>query len=269
MVSNYNILIVDDEELAIRGIERGVHWEKLKIDKVFKTHTFETAKRILKVHPIHILLSDIELAGDSGIELVRWARKEFPDLICIFFTCHAEFSYAQEAIKLGAVDYLLKPIPYEQLENLLEKTLERLEETEKEKKQFEIVNRLSGVEMAEESEETSKKKIENVKKYIMENLSEELNRDTLAVIANYSPSHLTKLFKLQEGISLSDYIMKQRIDMAKYLLNATNLPVSEIGMRVGFDYPSYFASCFKKAEGMTPQKYRDTLKVDIPGLDDI
>lgn len=268
-MSNYNILIVDDEELAIRGIERGVHWERLKIDKVFKTHTFETAKRILKVHPIHILLSDIELAGDSGIELVRWAREEFPDLVCIFFTCHAEFGYAQEAIKLGAVDYLLKPIPYEQLEKLLEKTIEQLEETAKEKKQFEIVNRLSGVKNTDESEENSKKKIEKVKKYIMENLSGELNRDDLAAIANYSPSHLTKLFKSQEGISLSDYIMKKRIDMAKYLLSATNLPVSEIGTRVGFDYPSYFTSCFKKSEGMTPQKYRDTLEEDIPGLDDI
>ena len=267
-MSNYNILIVDDEELAIRGIERGVHWEKLKIDKVFKTHTLETAKRILRVHPIHILLSDIELAGDSGIELVRWARAKFPDLICIFFTCHAEFSYAQEAIKLGAVDYLLKPIPYEQLEKLLEKALLQLEEAEKEKKQFEIVNRLSGVEKIAD-EEDSKQKIGKVKKYIMENLSGELSRDELAAIANYSPSHLTKLFKLQEGISLSDHIVKKRIDMAKYLLNATSLPVAEIGTRVGFDYPSYFTSCFKKSEGMTPQKYREKSEEDIPGLDDI
>ena len=84
---------------------------------------------MLTTYEVDIVLTDIEMPEGSGLELIRWVKENKPEIACIFYTCHAEFSYAQEALRLGAVDYLLKPIPYDELEEILRKTIEMLKQS--------------------------------------------------------------------------------------------------------------------------------------------
>ncbi len=118
-----NLLIVDDQKQVVSGILSGVNWGLLpEIRNVLYTYTVSDAKRIFTNQTIDILVSDIEMPGEDGIALVNWVKDHFPDTKCLFLTAHANFDYAQNALKLNCVDYILQPVKYEVLTQALEKT---------------------------------------------------------------------------------------------------------------------------------------------------
>lgn len=249
-MDKYSILLVDDEELALRGMEEGIHWELLGIDRVYKRNSMKSAQEFLEKTCVDLMVCDIEMPGGSGIELIRWVREQYPGILCIFYTCHADFSYCQEALKMGALDYVVKPIPYEELEQVLGKALLTVEKN----KAAKGLENLWGELTRQEKKESP---VEKVKKIIAENISVEMSREELAAQVFMSPDYLTKLFKKETGMSLSDYIIKKRISLAQQLLNRTELSVVEISQRAGFSYSSYFVRIFKKKTGLTPQQYRE------------
>ena len=61
-------------------------------------------------------MSDIEMPGESGLQLLEWVRNEQMDIACIFLTAHADFTYAKTAMRLDSVDYILQPASYTQIE---------------------------------------------------------------------------------------------------------------------------------------------------------
>ncbi len=254
-MKGYRVLLVDDEELALAGMEHGVDWPSLLVGHIYKADSLKSAKEIMRRHPIDLMVSDIEMPGGSGLELIRWVKKEYPQTVSIFYTCHADFSYCQDAIRLGAADYVLKPIPYEELEDVIRKGLLSV------KKNMEIQNmeELWG-ELAREPQGDSP--VELVKKLIAENLTVEISREELAKAVYMSPDYLTKLFRRENGMSLSEYIIQKRISLAKKLLVTTSLSVVEISQRTGFSYSSYFVRIFKKKTELTPQQYRERYGCD-------
>lgn len=104
------ILLVDDEYPTIEAIRTQVDWEKVGFDKVLTADSVASAKQHFAVDTVHVLLCDIEMPGETGLDLLQWMRTYSPDTIGIFLTCHADFAYAKEAVRMGAFDYLLKPV---------------------------------------------------------------------------------------------------------------------------------------------------------------
>lgn len=250
-MEHYEILLVDDEELALAGMVNGVDWTALGIGKIHRADSMGSAVRILEEHSIDIMVSDIEMPGGSGLELIRWVKEHYPEIISIFYTCHAEFAYCQDAIRLGATDYVLKPIPYDELEEIIRKGLYSVQRQKNTKNLENIWGELT----REPSEDSP---VETVKRIIAKNITVELSRDELAQQVFMSPDYLTKLFKRETGMSLSDYIIHKRISLAKQLLETTDLSIVEISQRTGFSYSSYFVRIFKKKTSMTPQQYRES-----------
>ncbi|OUS73988.1 hypothetical protein B1748_21850 [Paenibacillus sp. MY03] len=115
----YNLLVVDDEDIAIRGIRHGIDWSDTEIAELFVAYDAEEAKEMMQEHRIDILLSDIDMPGDNGIELLRWVNGNKPDTVTLFLTGHADFVYAQQAVHLDCFDYLLKPIDHAQLKQCI------------------------------------------------------------------------------------------------------------------------------------------------------
>ena len=112
-----NLLLVDDERIAVRGMMQGVDWKGCGVDgEVLTAYNAAQALSVLEETPVSLILCDIEMPGESGIDLIRQVRARWPKTACIFLTCHADFTYAQEALRLGCLDYILKPAPYESIE---------------------------------------------------------------------------------------------------------------------------------------------------------
>lgn len=127
-----NLLLVDDQPYVISALRSGIDWEALGVTQVFTALNAMDAKAIITKQTIDILLSDIEMPVENGLSLLRWCRKEGYQFECIFLTSYADFFYAQEALQLGSVDYLLKPVRYEDLEKVLQKTIHRIQDKKKE-----------------------------------------------------------------------------------------------------------------------------------------
>lgn len=124
----YRLLVVDDELFAIKGITQGIEWSDLQIESVLEAMDVEEAKQILSSERVDVLISDIEMPGENGLELLAWLQTHSPVTETIFLTGHANFSYAQRAIHLGSFDYVLKPVDHDHLKETVRKALELIRE---------------------------------------------------------------------------------------------------------------------------------------------
>ncbi|ULL16512.1 response regulator [Paenibacillus sp. H1-7] len=102
--------------------------------------------------------------------------------------------------------------------------------------------------------------IGKVRSFIEEHLGEDLTLVRLASVTHFNPSYLSRLFKQESGVNLSEYIDEARIDKAKYLLKKDELKIAEVGAQVGYETPHSFTRFFKKSTGVTPMEYRETVR---------
>ncbi len=93
--------------------------------------------------------------------------------------------------------------------------------------------------------------------YIFLHLHNRITLEELAENAGVSAGYLSRLFKKELDISVSDYICSQKLESAKNLLKYSNLSIVEIAEYLSFASQSYFIQVFRKKTGMTPKKYRD------------
>jgi two-component system response regulator YesN len=92
--------------------------------------------------------------------------------------------------------------------------------------------------------------------YIDEHMEEELSREELAASVFLNPAYLSRLFKKETGLSISEYSLKVRMDKAMKLLAETNDKISYVAEQTGYSHFSFFAKMFKKYSGLSPQEYR-------------
>lgn len=114
-----NLLVVDDDFHVIQSIQKNLHWESLYIDHVFSALGSAAAKEIREKYMVDIIICDIEMPQETGLELIKWVRVQGMSAQVIFLTSYAKFEYAQKAISLDSLEYILKPVDY----HLLEQTL--------------------------------------------------------------------------------------------------------------------------------------------------
>ena len=92
--------------------------------------------------------------------------------------------------------------------------------------------------------------------YINDNYADRIALQDVAQYTCLSPNYLSQLFKQETGKSFLEYLTHCRVEAAKKLLVQSNLTISEIAFKLGYDMPSYFSEVFKRSEGFTPSQYR-------------
>ncbi|GAA3411216.1 response regulator [Paenibacillus hodogayensis] len=101
--------------------------------------------------------------------------------------------------------------------------------------------------------------VEKVKIYIQANLTNpDLTRDEIAAHVYLNPDYLTRMFKKETGMAISDYVAKERMDLAKELLRKTNKSINTIAGAIGYSNFSNFARMFKKWTGLAPNEFRQS-----------
>lgn len=122
-----NICIVDDDKYVVEKIVEGVDWERFGIEGIYTACNIRQAREILGTKQIDILLSDIEMPHGSGLELLEWIREQKLPVECIYLSSYAHFAYAQKALELHSMGYLLKPVSNRELESALEKAVNQIQ----------------------------------------------------------------------------------------------------------------------------------------------
>ena len=98
--------------------------------------------------------------------------------------------------------------------------------------------------------------IERAIDYIRQNIEKDLSRSEIADAIFLNPEYLSGLFKKETGVSVGDFILSEKMGIARSLLADTMIPVSLVASRVGYSNFSYFSQVFKKATGLSPVEYR-------------
>ncbi|MNX43551.1 Transcriptional regulatory protein DegU [compost metagenome] len=145
-MNTLNILIADDERAIREGIKRTIE----QICPDYNVHLAAQATEAVQImgsQRIDIVLTDILMPGMNGLEFMKISKHRYPLVKWVVISAHSEFSYAQEAVRLGARDYLLKPIGKKRLVELMEsleseirQDSERLREGEKLRKNLKFLH---------------------------------------------------------------------------------------------------------------------------------
>jgi DNA-binding NtrC family response regulator len=119
MARKLNLLVVDDDPSIVRLATRIVERRLGDRIAVFGQTDSEQTRRWLEENCCDLLISDLEMPGVGGLELLRFAKRRNAWTQVIFITAHSTWDKISEAIEFGASDYLLKPIDPEELVAIL------------------------------------------------------------------------------------------------------------------------------------------------------
>ncbi|TBL80546.1 helix-turn-helix domain-containing protein [Paenibacillus thalictri] len=103
-----NALIVDDEYIVRKGLISTLPWKEFDIHIAGEASNGEKALEFMLRHPIDLLITDLAMPVMNGFDLMRRVREQFAHIHMVVLTCHEDFKYIQEALRLGAVDYIVK-----------------------------------------------------------------------------------------------------------------------------------------------------------------
>jgi two-component system response regulator YesN len=124
----YRILVVDDEEWIRKGIVTKIKKSNLCFSVIEESSSAKDAlNKVREIKP-DIIICDIRMKEMDGLELSRTISANFPDVKIIIISGYSEFDYAAEALELGIVDYLVKPIDRYSLFKALKKCIKKIEE---------------------------------------------------------------------------------------------------------------------------------------------
>lgn len=121
------VLIVDDEPIVRESLR---DWLKDAGYQVETAKSGEEALEMIEKQDFSVMVVDIRLPGMSGIKVLNEVKARRPEIKSIIITAYPTSETAAEAAKLGAVDYLIKPVAPDELENLIRETLLKCESRE-------------------------------------------------------------------------------------------------------------------------------------------
>ncbi|RSD27039.1 response regulator transcription factor [Mesobacillus subterraneus] len=250
------ILIVDDEPRTRQGLQRTLEsWNNGEYT-ILTAESGEDVLRISEERKIHILLSDIRMPEMTGLQLLKTLKEKQVSPVVIMISAYSEFEYAQEALRLGVVNYLLKPIGKKKLLEAVEEAVKIMEKQVR----AGMIERVVDQKIVDASNkmDSTRDTIRKAISYIDEHLQEDFTLKDVAGHVHLNPSYFSVLFKEQVNLNFSEYVTRRRIQRAKELVVSTSLPINEIAEEVGYKTAKYFIKIFKEIEGMTPSAYRKT-----------
>lgn len=131
----YHLIVVDDEQAIRRGMCNYINWGEMgfQVDA-----DFEDGKETiswLREHPADVILTDIEMAEVSGLELARYVWENHLPARVVILSGYREFEYARKAIEYNVEHYLLKPIRMDELQEVFGKIKKQLDDSRQKQKQ--------------------------------------------------------------------------------------------------------------------------------------
>ncbi|MDO5548454.1 MAG: helix-turn-helix domain-containing protein [Eubacteriales bacterium] len=237
------IAIVEDEYPILTGLQHLIEQLSSEYVVVGTASNIHDGLILIKEQKPDLAFCDIKLGSQNGLEMIQ-------TLVDCGIQCHyvilsgfSEFSYAQQAIRLGVIDYLVKPTSTKQISQLL-KTFE--EQSQQESSSDDLT----------EPRLPYSKIISYTIKCIHTSYSSALSLSRLAKQTGVTPQYLSALFTKEVGISFVNYLRNYRIKAAEQLLLETDKKISDIAFSVGYDDPQYFCRVFKTVTGSSPKSYR-------------
>jgi len=122
------VVIVDDEKMIRDGLAYTMPWDEMGIEVAGTACDGEAALELIREKKPQMVLTDIRMPIMDGLQLLKAIKEEIPSIKVIILSGYDEFSYAQQALKYGASDYLIKPVDAMELRKVMEKLIDSFHE---------------------------------------------------------------------------------------------------------------------------------------------
>lgn len=223
------ILLVDDEQTSSDIIRFFINKNKLPLEIVGEARNGKDAVAKILSHTPDIVFLDIEMPGLNGLEVMEVVNNKVNYKVdFIIITAFDTFTYAQQAIRLGVRDFLLKPVMYDQF--------------------CETMKRVVGYEYFDNP------LFNQLMAYVDENYMRDISLSECAEMFNMSQSNIARLCKKYLNMSFTEYYNDVRINKARVMVEEGK-SIKDAAASVGYNNLNYFYRIFKKKFGVTPKEY--------------
>lgn len=247
------VVVVEDEYYVRKGIIQTFDWNSLNCEIVGEAANGRDGLAVIEETKPDLVIADIEMPVVDGIEMVKLLRSKKCSAEFIFLTAHQKFTYVHDALKLEAVDYLLKPFRYQELEECIRKVKIRLHKVDEESSKTVL--------LTEEETEAKNIYIKKAVTYVRQHYAEEIMVTDVADYLKISEAYFCRLFKKETGYTFGQYLTNYRIHVAAGLLANFPMKINEVAEQVGFMDSNYFSIIFKKIMEQSPSEYQEMKKV--------
>jgi two-component system, response regulator YesN len=253
----YEVVLVDDDVIVIEFLMKVIPWHEYGYQVVASFQDSNEALTFLRGNPYDVLITDIGMPKLNGIELIEQLKNSNINSYNIILSCHDEFTFAQQAIKLEAYDYILK-------ESMEESNIIALLERLKNKLDQEHYTNHQHVKVTKLLERTYKNDdVLKAQKYVQTHLGEKISLTEVATHLHLNSSYFSRMYKKETGEGFVEYVTRVKMEKAIELLDQSIKSVEVIAYELGFESKSYFLKTFKRFYGLSPKSYKYKDKVSI------
>jgi two-component system response regulator YesN len=265
------VIIAEDEKAIREGLVATVPWASIGFEVVGSAGNGQAALELAEREKPAVVITDIRMPKMDGIQLLRELKARLPRAKVVILSGYDEFSYAQQAIKHGASDFLVKPVNVDEvvdamrriktvlLEELIDSPPPSIQAQASESLAAGLAAGTAGTELAGASSPTSAddhRLIRQAEDFIAKNYRRDISVKEVADLVGLSPNYFSHLFKKTTGASFTEYVNAVRVAQARRLLAESDLKIYEIAETVGYTDYKYFSAVFTKLAGASPTRYR-------------
>ena len=197
------LLIAEDEDQIRKGVVKYIQLHTDRFTRIYEAENGQKAvELLLKYHP-DMLLLDMQMPLKNGMDVMEEARKAGLQPITVVLSGYDEFKYAQQAIKFGAKEYLLKPVRASDILDLLNCPADEYIGLEEKAEN-----------MAEEDRKQGNPLVKTAKEYMEEHYTEDISLVGVAEKLGISQGYLSTMLKSSLGLGFVEYLHQIRIDHA-------------------------------------------------------
>lgn len=266
--SRYRILIADDEPIERMVVSKMIQQHFGDSVQLWQAENGREAIETCLREKCQVVVLDISMPGIGGLEAAEAIHREDEACSIIFLTAYDEFDYAKRALRVHALDYLLKPSTRQELIAVLEEAVHIAEEGN-------IAERVDSREDSGDGEpeteiysdeadgrqgtpESMRNQIlaEQVRNYVREHYMDDICLQDVAGALHYSDAYFCRFFKQNFDKNFIMYLSEFRVGQAKELLADMTVNIKDVSQRVGYRDSNYFTKVFKRLTGLTPSEYR-------------
>ena len=239
------ILIAEDEQRARRGLKSLITSISDKYEVTAEVSDGKQALELIQIIKPDVVFTDLRMPYMDGISLIKSVQALELQTKYVIVSAYEEFEVARQALSLGVSDYLVKPITYDEVKELLE----RLENS-------------SCFEKMDTSHSALKERypdahplVRKCLNFIESGYASKISQKELAENLGVSQEYLCYLFNKDVGEPFSKFVKNYRIKAAKRLLLSEGIKKDEVPYSVGFSDPKYFNKVFREIVGLSVAEY--------------
>ncbi|GAF24181.1 MULTISPECIES: response regulator transcription factor [Shouchella] len=244
------VIIVEDEPIILKGLLYRIDWLKTNCIVIGTAESgIEGCQLILEKKP-DIVITDIRMPFKDGLEMLQ-ETKDVCQYEAIILSGYGEFQYAQQAIRLGVHNYLLKPVDLKDFEA----TLHELAMSVQEKRSSSQSNSHRHVlDLKVEWTEGSSYAADAIR-YIEKHYDQKISLAMASKVIGLSTVSVNTKLKERTGYSFNELLTRYRLTKAIQKLQHENSLVYEVAEQTGFSDYKYFSAVFKKYIGTSPKQF--------------